>query len=80
MRECEAAHEYRARGGRPLRILGWVIRQSLPRQLAGAGCHLREALWAARFNYRRLPQAGEREAVAVGLLEAREAIVGASGS
>ncbi len=70
MREREAAHEHRAGGRRPIRILGGIVDKSRPAQVARPHGHLGEAPGAARLDRRGLAERREREAVAVGLLEA----------
>jgi hypothetical protein len=75
--EGKAAYEHRTRRGGSRRVAGGVVGKRAPAQLPGAGGDLGEALVAAGVDHDGLSEPCEDEAVAVGLLEAEVAVVGA---
>jgi hypothetical protein len=74
--EGEAAHEDGAGGGRAERVLGGIVGEGGPCELAGSRGHLGEPVRPRRVERHGLAQPGEHEAVAVGLLEAGVAVIG----
>ena len=80
MREREAAHEHGTGGGRPERVRARVVGERRAAQLPRPGGHLGEASGAARLDRQGLAERGEREPVAIRLLEAGEAVVGVAGA
>jgi hypothetical protein len=74
--EGKAAHEDGSRRGRALRVARGIVEEGAPAEVARAHGDLAEASRPTRLQGDRTAQAGENEAVAVGLLEAEEAVVG----
>jgi hypothetical protein len=73
--EREAAHEHGPGGGRPERILGGIVGEGGPPELASARGNVRKATGPTRLERHGLPEPGEHEPVTIGLLEAGEAVV-----